>query len=109
MRPSCACFGATSFAGATMASLLVSLSWPDAPWRVPVIAAGYGVAAAFSGTFVPRRNVCTTCVNFSCPMNAVPGELKKAYFERNPGLAAAWKSMGYRLSVPRDQRANDRR
>ncbi len=35
-----------AFAGATTASLLVSIYWPDSPWRVPVIAASYGVAAA---------------------------------------------------------------
>jgi hypothetical protein len=45
------------------------------------------LSSVVSGVFLLRRNVCTRCVNFSCPLNMVPKELKRSFFERNPQLA----------------------
>jgi len=51
-----------------------------------------GVSAALSGMFILRKNVCTRCINFSCPMNAVPKQLVEIYLRRNPQIQAAWPS-----------------
>jgi hypothetical protein len=58
------------------------------------------VSAAISGMFILRRNVCSQCINFSCPMNIVPKQLVDAYLRRNPQIQAAWEASGYRLDKP---------
>ena len=45
-----------------------------------------GLSAVISGTFILRRNVCTRCINFSCPMNAVSKETMNAFLTRNPAI-----------------------
>ncbi len=57
--------------------------------------ASIGICAAVSGTFILRKNVCTRCINFSCPMNNVPKQLVDIYLRRNPEIQAAWESSGY--------------
>jgi hypothetical protein len=59
-----------------------------------------GACAGVSGAFVLRRNVCSRCINFSCPMNTVPKKLVDEYLGRNPGMRAAWESAGYRPGKP---------
>jgi hypothetical protein len=56
-----------------------------------------GVSAAVSGAFILRKNVCTRCINLSCPLNAVPKQLVDIYLRRNPDMQAAWESSGYPL------------
>jgi hypothetical protein len=51
-----------------------------------------GLSAAVSAAFILKRNVCTRCINFSCPLNSVPMRLIGAYLDRNPYLRAAWES-----------------
>lgn len=62
-----------------------------------------GVSAAISGMFLLRRNVCARCVNFSCPLNAVPGQLVDVYLRLNPQIRAAWEAGG---KDSRDERSN---
>lgn len=45
--------------------------------------AGIGFTSAISFGYLLYRNICSRCVNFSCPLNNVPDELRKAYQERN--------------------------
>jgi hypothetical protein len=78
------------------------LIWAGCP--IPVLLLGHeyllaliAVSAAVSGAFIMRKNVCTRCINFSCPMNAVPKSLVDAYLRRNPVIRAAWEDGGYRL------------
>jgi hypothetical protein len=56
------------------------------------LSASIGLSAAVSGGFILKRNVCSRCINFSCPMNAVPGEIKGIYLSRNPEIREAWAS-----------------
>jgi hypothetical protein len=35
---------------------------------------------------------CSQCMNFACPFNTVGNEVRKGFFEHNPGLAKAWTS-----------------
>jgi len=58
-----------------------------------------GASAAISGIFILRRNVCTRCINFSCPMNDVPKQLVDTYLRRNPKIQKAWEASGYRVDV----------
>ncbi|UCE12613.1 MAG: hypothetical protein JSV04_10510 [Candidatus Heimdallarchaeota archaeon] len=44
-----------------------------------------------------RRNICPTCVNFSCPFNSVPKEIVDAYLKKNPIMREAWEKTGYQL------------
>jgi hypothetical protein len=36
---------------------------------------------------------CPKCVNFSCPFNRTPRELRKKYLDRNPVMGEAWASL----------------
>jgi len=38
-----------------------------------------------------RRNYCTRCVNFGCPLNNTPNNLKTAYLTRNPDIKQQWE------------------
>jgi len=50
-----------------------------------------GLASAISFGYLLWRNICDRCVNFSCPLNHVPPETRRAFFARNPMIAEAWK------------------
>lgn len=41
-----------------------------------------------------RRNTCRRCVNLSCPLNAVPEDVARAYLDRNPVMKEAWEEKG---------------
>ena len=45
--------------------------------------AGIGLVCAASFGYLLWRNICSRCVNFSCPLNNVPEDVVKAYRERN--------------------------
>jgi hypothetical protein len=45
--------------------------------------AGIGLASAISFSYLLYRNICSRCVNFSCPLNNVPEHIVKAYQMRN--------------------------
>lgn len=38
-----------------------------------------------------KRYLCTQCMNFACPWNEVKVETRHAFFQCNPGYAAAWQ------------------
>ena len=42
-------------------------------------------------------NVCTRCVNFSCPVNHVPKRVVDTYLRRNPVMLKAWEESGYKV------------
>ncbi len=78
-----------------------ALLWVGFPFPFMLLGQEYllaavGACAAVSGIFTLRISVCTRCVNFSCPMNAVPETLVEAYLKRNPQMEAAWAARGYR-------------
>lgn len=54
-----------------------------------------GLSAAVSGVFLLRKNVCSRCINFSCPLNSVPKILLDDYLNRNPRMRSAWLKSGY--------------
>lgn len=56
-----------------------------------------GLSAVLSGAFILKRNVCSRCINFSCPLNGVPKQAVDAYLRRNPQIREAWEKSGYRL------------
>jgi hypothetical protein len=41
-----------------------------------------------------RRNMCTQCMNFACPLNRVGVEAKSLFLALNPGIAEAWREEG---------------
>jgi len=45
---------------------------------------------ATSFALLLRLDVCVRCVNFSCPLNAVPKSLVDAYLINNPAILKAW-------------------
>lgn len=53
--------------------------------------ASIAIISSVSWAYLLRRNVCTRCINFSCPMNAVPLALVDAYLLRNPVIRQAWE------------------
>lgn len=57
--------------------------------------AASAVVSAISMTYLLRRNICTRCINFSCPLNNVPRPLVEAYLQRNPEMHRAWETSGY--------------
>ncbi|MFL7791920.1 MAG: hypothetical protein AB8I69_07255 [Anaerolineae bacterium] len=56
--------------------------------------AAWGLAMFF---WTLRRDTCSRCVNFSCPLNHVSKEVVDAYLERNPVMRQAWEESGYRI------------
>jgi hypothetical protein len=55
------------------------------------------LATVISAAFNLRKHVCTRCIHFSCPVNAVPKSIVDAYLRRNPSIREAWEASGYRL------------
>ena len=53
--------------------------------------AGIGLVSAASFGYLLYREICSRCVNFSCPLNNVPSEVRKVYLEQNPMMGEAWK------------------
>lgn len=79
-----------------------ALLWIGLPFPFLLLSQEYlltliGVSSAISGAFILRKNVCSRCINFSCPMNNVPKQLVDTYLTRNPQIQAAWEASGYRL------------
>jgi hypothetical protein len=56
-----------------------------------------GLVTAAGFAFNLRKNTCSRCINFSCPMNAVPRRTVDEYLKRNPDIRTAWEASGYRL------------
>jgi hypothetical protein len=42
-----------------------------------------------------KKDVCSVCVNFSCPLNSVPGEIVYEYLKRNPVMGKSWEESGW--------------
>jgi len=59
--------------------------------------AAIAIVSGVSWGYLLRRNICTRCINFSCPMNAVPKALVDAYLSQNPVMRLAWEQSGYRV------------
>lgn len=79
-----------------------ALFWLGFPFIFMLLGGEYllaliGLTAVASGVFTVRRTACSRCINFSCPINAVPKETVDAYLLRNPGMRAAWEASGYLL------------
>jgi hypothetical protein len=78
-------------------ALLAGLPFPfliaGGQWALVVV--GLLSAAAFGITL--KRDICSACVNFSCPLNSVPKPTVDAYLRRNPVMRAAWEEHGYTL------------
>lgn len=82
-----------------------ALIWMGFPFPFMLLGQEYllalvAAATAIGGVFVLRISVCSRCVNFSCPVNAVPKQLVDEYLRRNPRMEAAWEASGYRLERP---------
>jgi hypothetical protein len=74
------------------ALLWIGLPFPFLLLGQELLLAVIAASAAVSGAVLLRNNVCSRCIHFSCPMNAVPKQLVDAYLRRNPAIQAAWES-----------------
>ncbi|MFX1274755.1 MAG: hypothetical protein ACFFBP_09405 [Promethearchaeota archaeon] len=45
--------------------------------------------------FIILTRSCKSCINFSCPFNRVPENVKKEYLKQNDVMGKAWKKEGY--------------
>jgi hypothetical protein len=48
------------------------------------------LTAAFAVTL--KRSLCSRCMNFACPLNGVPQNVRVLFWERNPRVGTAWKA-----------------
>jgi hypothetical protein len=55
------------------------------------------VIAELQFIYVITHDLCSRCVNFSCPVNTVPKAMVDAYLEKNPVMKEAWLRSGYKL------------
>lgn len=55
-----------------------------------------GLVSAASASYLLGRNICTRCINFSCPLNGVPKEIVDTYLARNPVMHQAWGKSTHR-------------
>ena len=79
-----------------------ALLWMLMPFPLLILGGQYWIAfigfcSIVSGILLLNYNVCSRCVNFSCPMNNVPKALVDAYLEDNPVMLKAWLNSGYTL------------
>jgi hypothetical protein len=51
----------------------------------------FNTLSALALLLLLRRNYCTRCVNFGCPLNNTPNNLKTAYLTRNPDIKRQWE------------------
>lgn len=70
-------------------------------WGYPLIFLVFGLqwfllivyVASTSGFFIILKTyLCSQCMNFACPLNAVDDKTRRGFFERNPDVAKAWDS-----------------
>ncbi len=54
--------------------------------------AAIGLASSASFGYLLHRNICSRCVNFSCPLNNVPKQIVGAYLRKNPIIYQAWQN-----------------
>jgi hypothetical protein len=73
--------GLVAIFGYPLALMLTISAWALAGLYALFVAGGY---------LFMRRNMCSQCMNFACPLNLVDESRKEAFFIRNPGVAAAW-------------------
>ena len=57
--------------------------------------AGVTLVTIISGAYNLRHTSCQRCINFSCPMNAVPKSDVDVYLKRNPAMREAWEAAGW--------------
>ncbi|MCD4751675.1 MAG: hypothetical protein K8R40_01255 [Anaerolineaceae bacterium] len=79
-------------------------AWPI-PWLI--LGGRYFFTAAAAITLVIFFHyliyrVCTTCVNFSCPLNRVPKAIVDRYLRKNEVMRTAWEDSGYELDPLQD-------
>lgn len=67
------------------------------PIDLALLLAAVALASAVGFAVDLSRQVCTRCVNFSCPLNRVPKAAVDAYLRRNPVILEAWQASGYQL------------
>jgi hypothetical protein len=79
------------------ALLLIAYPFPFMILGGQVLLAVFAFGSALIFTYQLRKNNCSRCVNFSCPLNTVPKPLVDAYLERNPVMREAWEASGYKL------------
>jgi hypothetical protein len=53
--------------------------------------------AEWQFAYVIRHDFCAHCINFSCPLNSVPKEIRDVYLKQHPALRQAWEQSGYQL------------
>ncbi|MHC1591108.1 MAG: hypothetical protein ACXQS8_03410 [Candidatus Helarchaeales archaeon] len=44
------------------------------------------------------HEICVDCINFSCPLNKVPEEMRNEFLKKNPVMKEAWEKAGFDLS-----------
>lgn len=73
--------GLVAVLGYPLVFLLVGMQW--------FLLAVYVLTS--TGAFATLKiYLCSQCMNFACPLNGVQDETRRAFFERNPGVAQAW-------------------
>jgi hypothetical protein len=80
-----------------------------AQYGIAALAAAISLAAVvyaslFAFCVVMVKNVCSNCVNFSCPINRVDKKRVDAYLMKNPVMRKAWIAHGYKLDNDKDNR-----
>jgi len=80
-------------------SLVLAFPFPFLLLGREYLLALIGLSTMVSGIYLLRRNICTRCVNFSCPLNAVPKATIEAFLVRNPVIQKAWECRESSLRV----------
>jgi len=79
------------------AGALVAYPFPFLILGGEYILAVLTLAGFVSFAFSLKKHVCPRCVNFSCPLNAVPKPTVDEYLRKNPVMRKAWEEHGYQL------------
>ncbi|HEC23748.1 MAG TPA: hypothetical protein ENI95_12620 [Chloroflexi bacterium] len=70
------------------------------PFPFLILGGAFGMALIVAAGVVSfiwslKRQLCSRCVNFSCPLNSVPEEIVDEYLRRNPVMREAWEKSGW--------------
>ena len=86
-------FGIVPLAGQIPSIIAIAANLPieRAIFITLIVLLGTSVIGIIFGFTFLFTQICTKCVNFSCPFNKVPKELIDAYLDKSPVMKNAWE------------------
>ncbi|KYK32111.1 MAG: hypothetical protein HXS46_08615 [Theionarchaea archaeon] len=79
------------------ALILIGYIHPFLVIKNQILFTALSIAGIIVWIMVIQKKVCTDCVNFGCPLNRVPTNIRDRFLNRNPVIKEAWEEKGYKI------------